>query len=55
MTDSAEIDAPCPECGKPVAVSKHWQEWACSDPECVKAHGPGPGGGYVLPPGSDQP
>lgn len=44
----------CPACGKPVAVSKHWGEWACSDSECVNAHGPGPGGGHVFPPGSGR-
>ncbi|MFC5178476.1 hypothetical protein [Nocardioides taihuensis] len=38
----------CPECGKPVRVAPRWHEWACSDPDCVKAHGPGPGGGHAL-------
>lgn len=36
---------PCPTCGKNVYISTKWNEWACSDPSCEKAHGPGPGGG----------
>lgn len=37
----------CPKCGQPKLHNKRYNEWACSDPDCVMAHGSGPGGGHT--------
>lgn len=45
----------CPACGSSTYVAKRWGEWACSDSDCVNAHGAGPGGGHRLLGGGVKP
>lgn len=41
-------EANCPSCHKPLWWSALYKEWACSDPNCINAHGPGVGGGWPV-------